>query len=355
MPMSLKRVGILLGKEFLYGSKGYIFIFAIVAPLVISLVVTLIFGTLFTEKPKLGVVDDGSSQMVLRIQELDTLIIREYADITEIKRAVETGAVDIGVCFPADFDSSIETGEETEITVYIWGESLAKNRTIIAVTITNLVREIAGQESPVNIETITLGDEVSIPWSDRLLPFIVIIAVFLGGLMLPATSVINEKNKKTLDALIVTPTSITDVFAAKGLVGIILSLFMGILILVINQAFGSQPLLLVMVLVLGGVMAVEIGLILGILMKDFASLFTIWKSAGIILFAPVFIYLFPQIPRWVGNIFPTYYIVDPIVELSQRGGGWPDIAINVFVLIALDLILLWLVMFTLKKTRLFAT
>jgi len=353
--MSLKRVGILLGKEFLYGSKGYIFIFAIVAPLVISLVVSLIFGTLFTEKPKLGVVDDGSSQMVLRIQELDTLITRDYADITEIKRAVESGAVDIGIVFPTDFDSSIETGEKTEITAYIWGESLAKNRTIIAVTITNMVREIAGQESPVNIETITLGDEVSIPWSDRLLPFIVIIAVFLGGLMLPATSVINEKNKKTLDALIVTPTSITDVFTAKGMVGIILSLFMGILILVINQAFGSQPLLLVMVLVLGGVMAVELGLILGTLMKDFASLFTIWKSAGIILFAPVFIYIFPQIPQWIGNIFPTYYIVDPIVELSQRGGGWPDIAINVFVLIGLDLILLWLVTFTLRRARLFAT
>ena len=353
--MSLKRVGILLGKEFLYGSKGYIFIFAIVAPLVISLVVSLIFGTLFTEKPKLGVVDDGSSQMVLRIQELDTLITRDYADITEIKRAVESGAVDIGIVFPTDFDSSIETGEKTEITAYIWGESLAKNRTIIAVTITNMVREIAGQESPVNIETITLGDEVSIPWSDRLLPFIVIIAVFLGGLMLPATSVINEKNKKTLDALIVTPTSITDVFAAKGMVGIILSLFMGILILVINQAFGSQPLLLVMVLVLGGVMAVELGLILGTLMKDFASLFTIWKSAGIILFAPVFIYIFPQIPQWIGNIFPTYYIVDPVVELSQRGGGWPDIAINVFVLIGLDLILLWLVTFTLRRARLFAT
>ena len=65
--MSLKRIGILLGKEFLYGSKGYIFIFAIVAPLVISFVVSLIFGTLFTEKPKLGVVDDGIFNIVLRI------------------------------------------------------------------------------------------------------------------------------------------------------------------------------------------------------------------------------------------------------------------------------------------------
>jgi ABC-2 type transport system permease protein len=349
--MSLKRVGILLGKEFLYGSKGYIFIFAIVAPLVISFVISLIFGTLFTEKPKLGVLDDGRSELVPMIQGLDTITIEEYGNIGDIKHAVETGAVDVGVLLPADFDSAIIKGKEAEITAYIWGESLAKNRTIIAVTITNLVREITGQESPVNIESITLGEEISIPWNDRLLPVIVLITVFLGGLMLPATSLINEKAKRTLDALVVTPTSIGDVFTAKGLVGIILSLFMGILILVINQAFGSEPLLLILVLILGGIMAVEFGLILGILLKDFTALFTIWKSAGIILFAPVFVYLFPEIPQWIGNIFPTYYIVQPIVELSQRGGGWPEIAIEVFVLIGLDLILLGLVMFTLEKRQ----
>jgi len=349
--MSLKRVGILLGKEFLYGSKGYIFIFAIVAPLVLSFVISLIFGTLFTEKPKLGVLEDDRSELVAMIQGLDTITTEEYSNIADIKHAVETGAADVGIVLPADFDSAIIKGEETEITAYIWGESLAKNRTIIAVTITNLVREITGQESPVNIESITLGEEISIPWNDRLLPVIVLIAVFLGGLMLPATSLINEKAKRTLDALVVTPTSMGEVFTAKGLVGIILSLFMGILILVINQAFGSEPLLLILVLVLGGIMAVEFGLILGILMKDFAALFTVWKSAGIILFAPVFIYLFPEIPQWIGNIFPTYYIVQPIVELSQRGGSWPEISIEVFVLIGLDLILLGLVMFTLEKRQ----
>ena len=347
--MSPKRIGILLAKEFLHGSRGYIFILAIVFPIVISLVITLIFGTLFTGKPKLGVVDEGHSRMVPMIQALDTITTREYGNIPDIRKAVEDGVVDVGIIFPTGFDTTITESGNAEITAYIWGESLAKDRTIVAVTITNLIRELTGQESPVEIETITLGDEISVPWNDRLLPLIVLMAVFLGGLMLPATSLITEKAKKTLDALVVTPTSIGDVFAAKGMVGVIISLFMGILILVINQAFSSEPLLLILVLVLGGVMAVELGLILGILMKDFASLFTVWKSAGIILFAPVFVYLFPQIPVWVGRIFPTYYIIQPIVELSQRGGNWPDIAVEVFVLIGLDLVLLGLVAFTLDR------
>lgn len=353
--MSLQRVGILLGKEFLHGSRGYIFIFAIVAPIVISLVVTLIFGTLFTETPGLGIVDEGSSHLPTVIQAGDSVITRQYSSEAEIRQAVSTGAVDMGIVLPEGFDSSIAGGNSVKLTGYIWGESLAKHRLTIGVAITDAIREMAGQEPPVNIETTTLGGEASAPWSDRLLPFIVLMAVFLGGLMLPATSVINEKMKRTLEALIVTPTSIGDIFAAKGMVGIILSLFMGILILIINQAFGSEPLLLTMVLVLGGVMAVEFGLILGTLLKDFSSLFTVWKTAGIFLFAPVFLYIFPEIPAWIGRIFPTYYIIQPIVDISQRGGSWPDIAINVFVLIGLDIILLGIVVLALKKTRQLAT
>ena len=347
--MSLRRVGILLVKEFFRGPRNFI-IWAIAAPLIISLVVSLVFGTLFSEKPKLGIVDEGSSQLVAMSRELTSVDTREYGTVPEIKQAVESGAVDMGVVLPEGFDGFVMQGEEMELTAYIWGESLAKQRTILLVTIANLVRELAGQEAPVEIDAVTLGDEVGIPWNDRLLPLIVLITVFFSGIFLPSTSLINEKAKKTLEALVVTPTTVGEVFLAKGLLGIILSLFMGIVILILNRAFGAEPALLVLLLTLAAIMAAEIGLILGALMRDITSLFTVWKLGGILLFAPAFIYLFPQIPQWIGRIFPTYYLIQPIVEISQRGGGWPDIATSVFILIALDLILIGVLLFTLKRT-----
>ena len=66
--MSFKRVGILLGKEFRYGFKGYIFIFSIVAPIVISVMVTLMFGSLFSGKAELGVLSEGESQVIPALQ-----------------------------------------------------------------------------------------------------------------------------------------------------------------------------------------------------------------------------------------------------------------------------------------------
>jgi ABC-2 type transport system permease protein len=352
--MSLKRVGILLGKELFQGPRSYIFVLTIVAPILISLVISLIFGTWLTGKPKLGIFDEGSSQMVTMTGQLTSVITREYGTESEIKQAVQNGAVDMGIVLPVNFDSSVIHGEKTEITAYIWGESLARNRTVLGATIASLIRELAGQEAPVEIEAMTLGDEVSIPWNDRLLPFIVLMAVFFGGLMLPATSVINEKEKKTLQALVVTPTTIGDIFAAKGLLGIMLSLFMGIVILVLNQAFGTQPGLLILVLALGAIMAGEIGLLCGALIKDITTLFAIWKSGAILLFGPAIIYMFPQIPQWVGRIFPTYYIIQPIVEISQGGSGWPGIATDVFILIGLDLVLVAVLALTLRRTRQYA-
>ena len=101
----------------------------------------------------------------------------------------------------------------------------------------------------------------------------------------------------------------------------------------------------------GAVMAAELGMLLGAFVKDVATIFTIWKTAGIILFAPVFVFLFPQIPQWVGNIFPSYYILHPIVQISQFGGGWSEIATNTLILIGIDLVLLALVLFTLRRKQ----
>ena len=87
----------------------------------------------------------------------------------------------------------------------------------------------------------------------------------------------------------------------------------------------------------------------------FHSLLSQNQLGGIILFAPVLVYLFPAIPAWVGNIFPTYYIVQPIVDISQSAAGWSDVAFNVFILLGLDVVLTGILVAVLRKTRQFAT
>jgi len=352
--MNLRRIGVLLGKELFTGPKNFIFIFALVAPIIMSLVITLVFGSLFADQATLGFVDEGDSRLVPLIEQSSSVESKSYSDTSQLKEAVAEGAVDGGIVLGPDFDSTLLQGESVDLPIYIWGESLAKNRTILTVTVTNLARELSGREAPVDIEYVPLGDQESIPWSDRLLPLIVLMAVVISGLMLSGTSVLYEKEKKTLDALVSTPATVVEVFLSKGLLGVIIGVIMGIVILLINQAFGSQPGLLIMMLFLGSVMAAGIGLLVSSVVKDTMSFFATMKLFGILLYAPAFIYMFPELPRWIGKIFPTYYIVEPILEVSQRGGGWPEIATNVFILIGLNMILIAVIVFTLSRKRQYA-
>ena len=189
------------------------------------------------------------------------------------------------------------------------------------------------------------------PWNDRLLPFIVLICVFFGGIVLTASSLIDEKEKRTFVAVSVTPATISDIFVSKGILGAVLSFTVGILTLLINQAFGAHPGLLVLLLALGSVMAVSIGLILGALVKDLTTLLSIWKLGGILLFGPAIVYMFPGIPQWVGKIFPTYYLTQPIVSISQFGAGWTEISTNTFILMAIDVVMLGLVVFFVSRAK----
>jgi ABC-2 type transport system permease protein len=314
--MSIKRIFTLLGKELLHGPRGFILTMTIAAPLLITLVINLALGDLFTGAAKLAVYDEGQSQLVPLLENESQISLKKYNSSEALIGAVSRGAADFGIVLPPDFDARLISGSKITVDSYTWGESLAKNRTIINATLLDLTNQMSSQPEPIILKTVALGDAQAIPWSQRLMPLTVMMAVFFGGLMLPAASLIDEKQKRTLQALAVTPASLPDIFIAKGIMGAILSLVMGIIILLINQAWGESPLLLLGMLILGAVFAAEIGLILGTLINDMNTLFAVWKFGGLLLFGPAIIYMFPELPQWLNYIFPTYYITGPIMDIT---------------------------------------
>ena len=347
--MNIRRVYVLLGKELRYSSKNFIFVFAVVIPIVLSLVVTLLFGSLFSGKPKLGINDQGDSELAAMLVDTDALLSKEYSSDDELRAAVESGAVDFGLVIPQQFDTSLKSGDEAQLSGYVWGESLLKNRAAIATSLVVLVREMVGQEVPVEIVSTSLGEGEDIPWEKRIFPFIVFMAIILGGTMVPATSLVDEKQKRTLKALVTTPTTLGEVFTSKGLFGFLVSILVAVLVLFLNQAFGNQPYLLVGVLALSALMAAAFGVLLGAFIKDINTLFAIIKGMGLLLYAPVFIYLFPGIPEWIGKLFPTYYMIGPIIDISQKDATWAQVAQDVYVLMGLILLLVVLLTFVSRR------
>jgi ABC-2 type transport system permease protein len=348
--MSFRRIAILLKKELVMGPKNYIVIFALVVPLIMTLLLNLLAGNFFSGKPKLGVAG-GPSAFIAQAEANDGLIVRVYGDEAALREATAAGSVDMGLYLPANFDAQLSRNEPTSVTVYVWGESLLRDRITLATTIVGLSREISGQEAPLLITEETVGEGGSRPWSERLLPLIVLMTIIFGGSMVPASSLIEEKQKRTLTAVTSTSASLGELFMAKGLLGVILSLFMGVVILAVNRAFGSQPFLLALLLTLAAIMAAIFGVLLGALIKDMTSLFATVKATGLLLYAPAFLYIFPDIPAWIGKIFPTYYIIAPMMAISLDGGRWADIQTDVLILIGLIALLFGLATAVVYRAR----
>ena len=329
--MSIKRIWTLIKNEVLHGPKDVVLIMAIVMPVLLALFVNLAFGNIFNDRAGLGVFDEGQSGLTAVLSSSGSISFKVYQDEDSLKAAATSGAIDMGIVLPPDFDQTLESGT-VKLKAYIWGESLARNRAIIPVVLADAVREINGTVLPVVIETEALGDQSNLPWSERLLPMVVLMALFFGGMMIPASSLINEKNRHTMEALNVSPATVSDIFVSKAVVGAVLAAFMGALTLIISGGFGSSFPALMLVLGLGAILAAEFGLLAGAVIKDMNTLFAFWKFGGLLLFGPAIVYMFPQIPQWIGYLFPTYYVIKPVMDLSLLGQGFGAVVLNLVIL-----------------------
>lgn len=333
--MNIKRIGILLFKDIKQSFKSFFFFQAVFTPIVCSLFISLLFGTLLVSHPKVGIFDKGNSRIVQLFSEHEYIITTEYDSLEKLKKNVAAGVVDLGIAIPADFDEKAAQHSQTEMELYFYGESFIKDQAAIWTRLMDSIFELENIEKLVTIERVVLGSGKNKSWNERLMPLVILLAIMMAGLLLPSTSLIEEKQKKTLTALTTTPTTLLEVILSKGLLGFTISMIIAFTVLAMNNMIRIQTLLLVCVLALGAVLSSVIGLFFGALSKDINTLMTIVKSIMLLFYAPGILKIFPEIPDWVGRIFPTYYILEPVIAITNKNAGFYDIALDFFILAGL--------------------
>ena len=330
-----------LRKDLGVGPRSPIFLYAIVLPVILTLLIRVVFGSLFDPVPRLGIVDEGESQVVQNVRDVEGIQVTFPESAAALKTLVENNDLDGGLVLPAGFDGALQAGQMPNVQFFFGGQSLASNRVVLGVTMVDLIRQVAGSPAPIDVETITVGEGDTVPIVSRLLPLIVLMAVLIAGALTPATSLVEEKEKRTLTALLVTPTRLSDVLLGKGALGFILAMATGVVTLALNGALGANPAALILVLVLATLMAAEVGLMLGSFAKDTKALYTIWKTGAIVLVAPVVFFIWPNLPQWIAKVFPTYYFLSPLFDIAIRGAGLADVWVELAIGFAICAVLLF--------------
>jgi ABC-2 type transport system permease protein len=310
-----------------------------------------VFGSLFESRPSLGIVDRGDSAVTRAARQLDGVDASIVEDVTTLEREVEAHDLDAGLVLPAGFDAAVRAGERPDLEFFVSGSSLASTRVILAVTTIDLVREVAGQEPPVTVVISPVGDEDYVPVGDRLLPLMVAYAVLIAAMFIPAATLVDEREKRTLEAVLVTPTNMAEVLAGKGAFAVVLAVLMGVVTLALNNAFAGRPLEMVLFLLVGSIMLAMLGLALGLWARDITSMYTAIKGGGILIMLPVFFTLFPGLPQWIPRLVPTYYFLQPIYDLSVLGKSFGDVLPDLLIAVALCVVLLPLVALVARRSE----
>lgn len=330
----------IMRKDLKLGPRSPIFLWALVYPFVITLVIQVIFGSLFSPKPRLGIVDMGGSRITALVAQMEGIDLTLLGSAFELKRQIRDNDLDAGLFLKKGFDQEVRSGRKPLLEMWIGGESLASNRLILAVTTLDLIRQVEGAVPSVDVRINTVGDGEALSISSRLIPLMALFALIIAGVFVPAFGLVEERENKTLDAVLVTPIRLSEVLAAKAGIGLILGFVMTLVTLLLNGALGSSVSALIMTLFIAAVMSVEFGLIYGTAAGDIKTLFTLMKTLNIFLFMPVIFYLFPDWPQWIAKIFPTYWIINPIFEIAIKNGALANVAFDLVVALGIIVVLI---------------
>ncbi len=336
--MSLTRIWMVLRKDFAMGPRSPFFLYALVLPVVLTVLFQFAFGALFEPKPRLGIVDAGNSEITAAMEAAEGIELTLLDDAEDLKSQVQANDLDSGIILPADFDAAVRDGSRPPLEFFIGGESYAANRIILTVTALDSIREIEGRAAPVDVEVVSFGEE-GLPLTLRLVPIIVFYALVLAGVAVPGSSLVEEKEKGTLMAILVSPVKVSEVLTAKWLLGLSLTFVMAMVTLALNGAIGSRPFDVMLVVLVASLLTAMLGLLVGVVSKDSTMMFGLIKGFGAVLFAPVLWYLFPSWPQWIAKLFPLYWIIEPIWQVSVMGepvtAVWMELAIALGIVAAL--------------------
>ena len=346
--MSIRRIHVLFRKEIKLSASNFLVVFAVVIPIFLSLFITRGFGDLFSDVPRVGLIDPGFSEFAINLQDQPQLKVVRYSALEQLRPDVETGKIETGIVLPANFDEILRLGEAYTMEVYLWGETPFKHRLITDTAFANTAAEIAGLKQTTQVKIVQLGAKEIKNLADQFLPVLILMTIILGGVMVPAVSLIEEKQKRTLLAVATTPARLWEIFAAKAMMGMAIGMMTALITLLINGMIDRIPLLL-FVLFFSALTASLLGILLGSILKDLNVLLAVLKSGGIFLVAPAIIDFIPQAPEWIARIFPTFYMLNPVIEVAVRSAGLRDIFGNLLILAVFMIVLLFIIKYSINR------
>ncbi len=240
----------------------------------------------------------------------------------------QVGGKVMGLAVPADFDQLIASDGEVILEGYFvhWVNETdaAEEREYFEAQLS----DIFGKPVRINAE----GNQVYPPPDSDGQPFMTAISITIAILTISIFIVpylmIEEKETKTMDALLVSPARISEVVVGKALAGLIYGLTAAAIVMAFNQAMIVHWWLAILAAICGTLLTVAVGLLLGSIFENPASM-NLWLGMVMAaLMLPVFLVNsmkaeWPEIVKFILTWIPSVPL-SKLFRISLSGSVLPD-------------------------------
>jgi len=362
----MRRLRALLMKEFIQMRRDRLtFAMMIGLPIVQLLVFGFAINTDVKHLPT--AVYDQSMQQDSR-DFLAALTASEYFDVTQVARsheevaaAVESGKTKVGVIIPPDFAENLKHGRSAAVQVIVdASDSMAASSAISAA---QLVGQIKSQEIMIKRLQGVTGKKVDPPFDVRIRPWynpdfvtafymvpgILGIVLTMTMVMITSMAIVRERERGTLEQLIVTPMKTWELMLGKiipyivvGYVQATVALLVGIVVfdLPVRGSLGLLYLLTSWFIIAS--------LALGVLISTLAKTQMQAMQMSFFIFLPSVLlsgFMFPResMPlffNWLGTLLPLTFYLQILRGIILKGVGisvlWTQIlALTLFITVVL--------------------
>jgi ABC-2 type transport system permease protein len=338
--MKWRNVRALVAKDFSLFFRNRFFAVVTVLGVVFYLVIYFVMPTTVEENLQIGLYSPVMLP-VFEQMEGEGLEIKAVDSEEALREGVIEGEYVAGIALPADILAELVSGERPKISMYFSSDVLDETKEAVVVLIREMAYQQAGQPLAVDISEEVLGPDmmgIQIPPRNRMRTLFAVLLIITETMGM-ANLITEEVERRTINALLVTPVSVKELFTAKAITGIGLAFVQAVVFMTIVGGMNQQPLIMLVALLLGSVLVTGLGFIVAALAKDMMSVMA-WSMVALFpMMIPSFGVMFPGlVTGWV-KVIPTYYLVETVHRVANFGAAWGDIWLNLVMLFGFDVAL----------------
>lgn len=341
---SLKIIFLLIKKDLKESLKNRTAVMIILLPLFASLMFSLVSSQQLVRNFELGISGQETEELQSFInQNFKNFSMQEFKDLKTGKSATAAGNIDAVIYHRAEADILAQKYE-----IYLDSRDTI-NFFILKENISDLLAEFHNINGGPEFKFQAAAD---FKVSSSILPVWLTVTITMIGLMLISASLSEEKDNKTLAALLVTKVNIYQIIIAKTLFAWILSLIASILMGSLNGvlAVGFKRLFLAFIIItLASFVFSGLGLIISLFTDSQSSA----RSISTVIYFPI---IFPALVADVSPLtqklalfFPTHYLYQALDKVLVYQGQNSNLFMELSSLILFSLIFYLIIMIYIRK------